>query len=77
MNNMTESLVSIAAAIIGVTILAVIVSKRSNTSGVIQAAASGFGNLLAVAVSPINANGVTPVLNYPGVGGGWTIGGNS
>jgi len=66
-NNITESVVSIAAAIIGVTILAVLVSKRSNTTQVIQAAASGFGNLLATAVSPIG-NPVKPVLTYPGAG---------
>lgn len=68
MNNITESLVSIAAAIIGVTILAVLVSRRSDTANVIHAAASGFGNVLVAAASPLGGN-VTPDLHYPSVGG--------
>lgn len=72
MNNITESIVSIAVAIIGVTILAVLVSKRSNTVGVIQSAATGFSSVLATAVSPIG-NPVTPNMSYPTVGlGGYS-----
>lgn len=62
----TEAIVTIGTAIIGVAILAVIVSRNSNTTGVIQAAASGFGNALAVAVSPVTGASVTPNLSYPG-----------
>lgn len=47
------SLVSIATAIVGVAILAVLVSKNANTAGVISAAGSAFGNDLGVAVSPV------------------------
>lgn len=68
-SNITESIVSIAAAIIGVTILAVLVSKRSDTARVIQSAASGFGNVLATAVSPISDRSVAPNLSYPATGG--------
>lgn len=53
MNDLWTSVVSIATAIVGVAILAVIVSKNSNTSGVISSATSGFAQDLGVAVSPI------------------------
>lgn len=57
MNNMTESVVTIATAIIGVAILAVIVSQRSNTVGVIRAAGNAFSGALGTAVSPVTGSG--------------------
>lgn len=48
-----ESLTTIAVAIIGIAIIAVLVSKQANTSGVIQAAGSAFGNDITAAVSPV------------------------
>ena len=65
MNSITESVVTIATAIVGVAILAIIISKKSNTSGVIQAAGSAFGNALAVATSPVTGANVSPNLAYP------------
>ena len=53
MNQITETVVTIATAIIGVAILSVIVSRRSNTAGVISAGGSAFSQALATAVSPI------------------------
>ena len=58
MDQLWTSLVSIATAIVGVAILALIVSKNSNTSGVINAATQGFGYDLGVAVSPVTGGGV-------------------
>lgn len=52
-DKLIESLTTIAVAIIGIAIIAVIVSKQANTSGVIQAAGTAFGNDLAAAVSPV------------------------
>lgn len=72
MNQVTETVVTIATAIIGVAILAVIVSRKSNTVGVIQAFGSAFGNTLGVAISPVTGSAVTPNLQYPG--GGFAIG---
>lgn len=75
MDNATETVVTIVTAVIGVAILAVIVSRNSRTSEVIQSAASGFGSVLGVAVSPITGN--TPNLAYPGgfgsFGGGFSF----
>jgi hypothetical protein len=45
--------VTILIAIVGVAMLAVLVSKSSNTSGVITAGTGGFANALCTALSPI------------------------
>jgi hypothetical protein len=44
---------AIITAIIGLAIVAVLVSRQSNTTGVIQAGASGLGTILGAAISPI------------------------
>jgi hypothetical protein len=46
-----------------------LVSKNSNTAGVIQATASGYGNILDVAISPVTGATTAPNLSYPGSGG--------
>lgn len=51
------SLVSIATAIVGVAIIAVLVSRNSNTAGVLRAAGDSFSRSLAVAVSPVTGGG--------------------
>lgn len=65
MNQLTEAALTIATAIIGVTILAVLVARKSNTAGVIQSLASAFGNTLTVAVSPVTENYAKANLSYP------------
>jgi len=71
MNNLTDHVAGIFTLIIGVAILALLVSNKANTVGVIQAAASGFGNALSVAVSPVTGASVTPNLSYPSTATGW------
>jgi membrane DNA delivery protein len=51
------SVVTVATAIIGVAIIAVLVSKNANTTGVIQAASSGFSQSLGTALSPVTGGG--------------------
>lgn len=75
MNSAGESIMSIATAIIGVAILALIISRKSNTVGVIQAGASGFVNALATAVSPVTGSTVNINSSYPGSAG--TFGGGN
>ena len=48
-----NSIVTVLLAIVGVAVLAVIVSRNSNTTGVIQAGGSAFSGSLATALSPI------------------------
>jgi hypothetical protein len=72
-NQLVEATVTIALAVVGVATVSVLVSKNANTTGVIQAGASGFGTALAVAESPVTGAHVTPNLSYPGGGfGGFT-----
>lgn len=56
MNQTISGIVTIATAIVGVAILAVLVSKNANTSGVIKAAGDSFSGALGAAVSPITGN---------------------
>jgi hypothetical protein len=67
MNDAVHSIVSIFLAIVGVAIVAVLVSKNAQTPAVIQSVASGFGNDLNVAISPVSGSGfgVQSNLNYP------------
>ena len=70
MSGFTEAIVTILSLIIGVAFLSVLLSPRSNTTGVIQAAASGFGNDLGVATAPVTGNQYAINLAYPGSGAG-------
>jgi len=68
MSDAVHSIVAVLIAIVGVAIVAVLVSKNTQTSNVIQAAGSAFGNDLAVAISPASGMGMStsPNLSYPG-----------
>lgn len=57
MDRLTESVVTIAVAIIGLATLAVLVSRNANTSGVIGAAGNAFSKSLGTAISPITGGG--------------------
>lgn len=70
MNAATEALVTIATAIIGLAIVATLVSRNANTPAVLQSAASGFNNALAVAEAPVTGAHATPNLSYPTTGFG-------
>lgn len=69
MNDLTKGVVTILSLIVGVAILSVLVSPKAQTSQVIQSLASGFGNDLAVAQSPVTGNSVSINTSYPGGGG--------
>jgi PRD1 phage membrane DNA delivery len=66
MNTLTEALVTIAVAIVGLGVVSVLVSKRSQTPAVIQASGSAFGNALGVAESPVTGATYNIDLSYPG-----------
>lgn len=65
-NQLVEAFVGIFTAIIGVAIIAVLVSQKSNTTGVLQAWGSAFSNALGVAVSPVTGSTVNINTSYPG-----------
>lgn len=52
-----NTLSGIVAAIIGLAILAVLVSRNANTSGVIQAGAGGLAQDIGAAVAPVTGSG--------------------
>ena len=66
MNTLTEMLVTVATAIVGLAIVSVLVSKKSQTPAVIQASGSAFSNALGVAESPVTGAQYNINLSYPG-----------
>ena len=69
-NQLIAGFVTVATAIIGVAILATLVSNRAQTSQVIGAATRGFGYDLGVALSPVAGGSVSPT-SFTGGGGGY------
>lgn len=53
MGQFGEQITTVLTAIVGVAIIAVLVSRNSQTPRVIDAAATGFANALRTAVSPV------------------------
>jgi hypothetical protein len=72
MNQLTETAATIGLAIVGVAILALIVSRKSNTAGVISALGASFSNALGVATSPVTG---APVSGLTGIGSFGTFSG--
>lgn len=66
-SQLVSGAVTVAVAIVGVAILAVLVSGRAQTASVISAASGGFAQDLAAAVSPVTGGGSS---NYFGSFGG-------
>lgn len=58
MNSMFGGVVTILMAIIGVAILAVLVSKNSNTTAVLGASSQAFSGALGTALSPITGSSI-------------------
>jgi hypothetical protein len=56
MGKIGEQIVVVLLAIVGVAVVAVILSKNANTSNVIAAAGSGFSQALGAALSPVAGN---------------------
>lgn len=57
MSNAWQGIVSIAVAIVGIAIIAVLVSRNAQTPAVIGAASGGFAQDIAAAVSPVTGMG--------------------
>jgi hypothetical protein len=53
MSNFMESVVTIAVAIVGLAILAVLVSNRANTQGIIAETGNAFTAALRAATGPV------------------------
>ena len=59
--NILEPIVTIAAGVIGVAIIAVLVSKNAQTPQVLGAAGSAFSNVLSAATGPVTGATASPV----------------
>lgn len=70
MEGIGGSIVTVLLAIVGVAIIAVLVSNNANTAGVIAAGAGGFAEDLGVAVSPVTGGSGTAGFGYGGFTGG-------
>lgn len=70
MDNFMTGMVAIATAIVGVAVVAVLVSRNSQTPSVIGAATGGFAQDLAAAVSPVTSSGLGMGMPLGGYGMG-------
>lgn len=68
MHPILEAVVTVLIAIVGVAVIALIISPRAKTSQVIQATASGFSNSLATAMTPVTGEHVKINTSYPSSG---------
>ena len=64
------AIVGVLTAIIGVAIIATLVSNQSNTASVISAGASGFSSILQTALSPVTGSGNSLLGGLPSTPGG-------
>lgn len=67
-DSLITSVTTVAVAIVGVAIIAVLVSRNSNTAGVVQAGGSAFAQMLSAAVSPVS--GASGFGSFTGGGAG-------
>lgn len=66
MDQMWNSIVTIALAIVGIAILAVIVSRNAQTPQVLQAATQGFAQDIGAAVSPVTGGSGLSSMGFTG-----------
>jgi len=64
-NTFLEGVITIALAVIGLAMVSVLFSRNANTAGVLQAASSGFGNVIGVAAAPVSGASFAINLDYP------------
>lgn len=71
-DQLITSVVAVLTAIVGVAIIATLVSKNANTAGVIQAGGSAFSGALGTALSPVTGSG-GGFGSFTGGGGGLSL----
>jgi hypothetical protein len=65
MNQTVSGVITVATAIVGVAILAVLVSNRAQTSQVISSAGGAFAQAIGAAVSPLTGTGSSGLIGRP------------
>ena len=66
--NLVSSLTTVALALVGLGILATLVSRNANTTGVISAGSRGFTSALSAAEAPVIGSSGMNSLNYQAAG---------
>lgn len=56
-DHLMTSIVTVLTSIIGLAILALLVSRNANTAGVLQAGGSAFAGILGAAEAPVTGSG--------------------
>lgn len=74
MSSFMEGLVTIVLAIVGVAMVAVLVSRNARTPEVAQSFFSGIGNSLGAAMSPVTGANIGYNMSYPGGGSNYSFG---
>jgi hypothetical protein len=74
MGDVGEKVMAGIAAIIGLAVIAIVVSQNANTVNVLGSFFSGVTNLIAVAISPITGQSVTGANATGLTGGAWQSG---
>lgn len=70
MNQLWNGLFTVASLIVGLALVATLVSRNANTSGVLNAAAGGLATDIRAATAPVTGASDFGSLNY---GGGLTL----
>jgi membrane DNA delivery protein len=65
MSNAVSGIIAVLTAIVGVAIVAVIVSDSANTAGVLTAGGNAFATSLKAAVSPVTSGSGLGSINAP------------
>ena len=66
MERVTVIIVGFFGVIVGLAMVAILISQKANTSSIIQALASGGSSLIGTAISPVTgASGSGTQLTYP------------
>lgn len=58
-DNFIKELVVVAVSIVGLAIIATLVSNRANTANVITSAGNAFSNAIAAATGPVSGGGLS------------------
>lgn len=75
MNALTEQAAAVLLAVVGVALAAVLVSRNSNTAGVLKASGSAFSSILGAAVSPVAGSGGSPAGSFGAMGSNYGMSG--
>jgi len=76
-DNLISGIVTVATAIVGIAILAVLVSGHSQTAAVIKSAGNAFSGAIGAAVSPVVGGSASAFSNTLFSGGGMPVLGES